>query len=178
MLIQRLSEMQISVDTIDKNYLKGFPKQRLLKLNVSNVKEDRIEEGIRKVMEEIKQVERLNFQFKKNKMIFLEHSIAECSFYFDISNLNGNKLPINVKLKSIFILNRRVMKSMAVRIVDDLQQLSLLLMFLSTFIFYRYLKKVKRDRKLTGFEWTMYFVTQFATLIWAMTYFIKHLAES
>ncbi len=42
------------------------------------------------------------------------------------------------------------MKSMAVRIVDDLQQLSLLLMFLSTFIFYRYLKKVKRDRKLTG----------------------------
>ncbi len=65
MLIQRLSEMQISVDTIDKNYLKGFPKQRLLKLNVSNVKEDRIEEGIRKVMEEINQVERLNFQFKK-----------------------------------------------------------------------------------------------------------------
>ncbi|PGZ55924.1 hypothetical protein A6E27_19165 [Bacillus cereus] len=67
---------------------------------------------------------------------------------------------------------------MAVRIVDDLQQLSLLLMFLSTFIFYRYLKKVKRERKLTGFEWTMYFVTQFATLIWAMTCFIKHLAES
>ncbi|MED1164359.1 GntR family transcriptional regulator, partial [Bacillus paranthracis] len=29
------------------------------------VKEDRIEEGIRKVMEEINQVERLNFQFKK-----------------------------------------------------------------------------------------------------------------
>ncbi len=70
------------------------------------------------------------------------------------------------------------MKFMAVRIVDDLQQLSLLLMFLSTFIFYRYLKKVKRDRKLTGFEWTMYFVTQFVALIWAMTYFIKHLAES
>ena len=37
------------------------------------------------------------------------------------------------------------MKFMAVRIVDDLQQLSLLLMFLSTFIFYRYLKKVKRE---------------------------------
>ncbi|MED3398223.1 GntR family transcriptional regulator, partial [Bacillus wiedmannii] len=37
----------------------------LLKLNVSNVKEERIEEGIRKVIEEIKQAERLNFQFKK-----------------------------------------------------------------------------------------------------------------
>ncbi|HFK1785413.1 hypothetical protein [Bacillus cereus] len=67
---------------------------------------------------------------------------------------------------------------MGVRIVDDLQQLSLLLMFLSTFIFYRYLKRVRRERKLTGFEWTMYFVTQFATLIWAFTYAIKHLAES
>ena len=60
--------MQISIDTIDKNYVRGFPKQRLLKLNVSNVKEDRIEKGIRIVMEEIKQAERLNFQFKKNKM--------------------------------------------------------------------------------------------------------------
>ncbi|MGW8751377.1 hypothetical protein [Bacillus wiedmannii] len=67
---------------------------------------------------------------------------------------------------------------MAVRLVDDLQQLSLLLIFLSTFIFYRYLKKVRRERKLTGFEWTMYFVTQFATVIWTITYFIKLLAES
>ncbi|MBJ8052282.1 hypothetical protein JDS87_09675 [Bacillus cereus] len=67
---------------------------------------------------------------------------------------------------------------MAVRIIDDLQQLSLLLMFLSTLIFYRYLKKIKRERKLTFFEWTMYFVTQFATFIWAITYFIKFLSES
>ncbi len=70
------------------------------------------------------------------------------------------------------------MGSMAVRIVDDLQQFSLLLMFLSTLIFYRYLKKIKRERKLTSFEWTMYFVTQFATSIWAITYFIKFLSES
>ncbi|KLA26452.1 hypothetical protein B4077_2548 [Bacillus cereus] len=70
------------------------------------------------------------------------------------------------------------MESMAVRLVDDLQQLSLLLMFLCTFIFYRYLKKVRQERKLTGFEWTMYFVTQFATVIWTITYFIKFLAES
>lgn len=83
-----------------------------------------------------------------------------------------------ISLKIAFILNRRVIESMGVRIVDDLQQLSLLLMFLSTFIFYRYLKKVRRERKLTGFEWTMYFVTQFATVIWTITYFIKHLAES
>lgn len=62
---QKLSDIQINIDTIDKNYLRDFPKERLLKLNVSNVKENQIEEGIRKVIEEIKQSERLNFQFKK-----------------------------------------------------------------------------------------------------------------
>ncbi|PFX55623.1 GntR family transcriptional regulator [Bacillus wiedmannii] len=67
MFFQRLSEKQISIDTIDKNYVRGFPKERLLKLNVSNVKADRIEVGIHKVVEEIKQVERKIFQFKKEK---------------------------------------------------------------------------------------------------------------
>ncbi|MGH0594420.1 PLP-dependent aminotransferase family protein [Bacillus pretiosus] len=66
-LIKKLSNIQISIDSMDNNYLKVFPKERLLKLNVSNVKEDRIEEGIRKVIEEIKQVERITFQFKKEK---------------------------------------------------------------------------------------------------------------
>ena len=68
MFFQRLSEKQISIDTIDKNYVRDFPKERLLKLNVSNVKEDRMEEGIRKIMEEIKQLEHITFQFKKKKM--------------------------------------------------------------------------------------------------------------
>ncbi|CJB88337.1 Uncharacterised protein [Streptococcus pneumoniae] len=45
--------------------MRNFPKEKLLKLNVSNVKEDKIEEGIRKVIEEIKQSGRLDFQFKK-----------------------------------------------------------------------------------------------------------------
>ena len=67
MFFQRLSEKQISIDTIDKNYVRDFPKERLLKLNVSNVKEDRMEEGIRKIMEEIKQLEHITFQFKKKK---------------------------------------------------------------------------------------------------------------
>ena len=48
--------------------MRDFPKERLLKLNVSNVKEDRMEEGIRKIMEEIKQLEHITFQFKKEKM--------------------------------------------------------------------------------------------------------------
>ena len=40
-------------------------KEKLLKLNVSNVKEDKIEEGIRKVIGEIKQLRQFNFQFRK-----------------------------------------------------------------------------------------------------------------
>ncbi|MEB9558820.1 PLP-dependent aminotransferase family protein, partial [Bacillus cereus] len=64
-LIQKLGDMQISVDTIDKNYMRNFPKEKLLKLNVSNVKEDKIEEGIRKVIGEIKQLRQFNFQFRK-----------------------------------------------------------------------------------------------------------------
>ncbi|MGG5737676.1 MULTISPECIES: aminotransferase-like domain-containing protein [Bacillus cereus group] len=64
-LIKKLSENQISIDSIDRNYLNDFHKERLLKLNVSNVKEDKIEEGIRKVIEEVTQLGRLDFQFKK-----------------------------------------------------------------------------------------------------------------
>lgn len=64
-LIQKLGDIQISIDAIDKNYMRNFPKEKLLKLNVSNVKEDKIEEGIRKVIEEIKQSRQLNFQFRK-----------------------------------------------------------------------------------------------------------------
>ncbi|TKH11017.1 PLP-dependent aminotransferase family protein, partial [Bacillus wiedmannii] len=63
--IKKLRENQINIDSVDRNYLNNFHKEKLLKLNVSNVKEERIEEGIRKVIEEIKQAERLNFQFKK-----------------------------------------------------------------------------------------------------------------
>ncbi|WP_242214688.1 PLP-dependent aminotransferase family protein [Bacillus cereus group sp. BfR-BA-01383] len=63
--IKKLGENQISIDSIDRNYLNDFHKEKLLKLNVSNVKEDKIEEGIRKVIEEIKQSGQLNFQFKK-----------------------------------------------------------------------------------------------------------------
>ncbi|MGH0429726.1 PLP-dependent aminotransferase family protein [Bacillus hominis] len=63
--IKKIRENQISIDSIDRNYLNDFHKERLLKLNVSNVKEDKIEEGIRKVIEKIKQSGQLNFQFKK-----------------------------------------------------------------------------------------------------------------
>ncbi len=78
MFFERLVISQINIDSIDKNYVACFPKERLLKLNVSNVKEDKIEEGIREVIEEVKQSERLDFQFKKNntnKEVYCERKI-------------------------------------------------------------------------------------------------------
>ncbi|MFE6588042.1 PLP-dependent aminotransferase family protein, partial [Bacillus mobilis] len=66
-IIKNLRENQISIDSVDRNYLNDFHKEKLLKLNVSNVKEDKIEEGIRKLIEEIKKVGRITFQFKKEK---------------------------------------------------------------------------------------------------------------
>ncbi|KFM98765.1 hypothetical protein D0U04_23630 [Bacillus clarus] len=67
---------------------------------------------------------------------------------------------------------------MAVRIIEDLHQMSILLMLLCSFCFYRYLKNIKRERKLTAFEFTMYIITPFATFIWGVTSIIKFLSES
>ncbi|MFJ8526517.1 PLP-dependent aminotransferase family protein [Bacillus sp. NPDC094106] len=65
-LIKNLRQNQICIESIDKNYLSFFRKDKLLKLNVSNVKEDKIEVGIHKVIEEMRQVNRVDFHFKKD----------------------------------------------------------------------------------------------------------------
>lgn len=44
---------------------------------------------------------------------------------------------------------------------------AILAMVLCTFLFYRQLKKQKRERKLTRFEWVMYIVAHLAILFWA-----------
>ncbi|PDY85805.1 hypothetical protein CON09_28135 [Bacillus anthracis] len=66
---------------------------------------------------------------------------------------------------------------MAVLLVENLYQMSIVLLILCSFCFCRYLKKIKRERKLTGFEITMYIVTQLAYFIWAATTFLKMLSE-
>ncbi|QPW48448.1 hypothetical protein G9298_11965 [Bacillus thuringiensis] len=66
---------------------------------------------------------------------------------------------------------------MAVLLVENLYQLSIVLLLLCSFCFYRYLKKMKRERKLTGFEITMYIITQLAYFIWATTTLLKMLSE-
>ena len=53
-LIRKLLQTKVIVDSIEKNYLSLFPKEKILKVNVSNVKIERIEEGIYKIIDEIK----------------------------------------------------------------------------------------------------------------------------
>ncbi|KEK23392.1 PLP-dependent aminotransferase family protein [Bacillus gaemokensis] len=65
-LIKNVRQNQIFIDSIDKNYLFSFHKEKLLKLNVSNVKEDKIEVGIHKIIEEMKQVNHVDFHFKED----------------------------------------------------------------------------------------------------------------
>ncbi|MDF2719596.1 MAG: ydcR [Paenibacillus sp.] len=52
-LAARLKKRSIIVEPIDKHYLTDFPKEPILKLNVSGVKESDIEVGIDTIMEEI-----------------------------------------------------------------------------------------------------------------------------
>ncbi|TQR34297.1 PLP-dependent aminotransferase family protein [Lysinibacillus sphaericus] len=49
MLIQHLAQQDIYLDTIDRNYLDGFYRERILKLNVSNVADQKIEVGIKEI---------------------------------------------------------------------------------------------------------------------------------
>ncbi|EEL50662.1 MULTISPECIES: PLP-dependent aminotransferase family protein [Bacillus cereus group] len=65
-LIHNLRQNQIFIETVDKNYLSFFHKEKLLKLNVSNVKEEKIRVGIHRVIEEMKHVSRADFHFKKD----------------------------------------------------------------------------------------------------------------
>lgn len=61
-LINRLKKKSIIVNTADSNYLDSFPiKKSILKINVSNVAEDYIDEGINEIIQEIEYLSRKNF---------------------------------------------------------------------------------------------------------------------
>lgn len=52
-VIQHLTEQQVYIQSVEGNYLAGVKQERLLKLNVSNVDECKIDEGIQSVVREI-----------------------------------------------------------------------------------------------------------------------------
>lgn len=52
--IHYLREQQVYLDSVESNYLANFHKERVLKLNVSNVENHRIEEGVKKIASALK----------------------------------------------------------------------------------------------------------------------------
>ncbi|MBU8690997.1 PLP-dependent aminotransferase family protein [Priestia megaterium] len=52
--IHYLHEQQVYLDSVESNYLASFHKERVLKLNVSNVENHRIEEGVKKIASALK----------------------------------------------------------------------------------------------------------------------------
>ncbi|PGS79645.1 hypothetical protein COC69_11800 [Bacillus cereus] len=57
---------------------------------------------------------------------------------------------------------------MVITSIENIYNVSVFLMLLSTFCFYLYLRKIKRERKLTGFEFTMYIITQVSYILWGI----------
>jgi DNA-binding transcriptional MocR family regulator len=52
-LIHHLKKQNILIDNNDDNYLSGFYRERILKINVSNVEEHKIEDGIKRISKEL-----------------------------------------------------------------------------------------------------------------------------
>lgn len=57
-VIRRLKRKSIWIDPIDKHYLPSFPKDNLLKLNISHVPVNGIENGVSELINEIRQISR------------------------------------------------------------------------------------------------------------------------
>ena len=65
-------------------------------------------------------------------------------------------------------INFQVRSGSIITIIENIYNVSVFLMLLSTFCFYLYLRKIKRERKLTGFEFTMYIITQVSYILWGI----------
>ncbi|RQW73650.1 hypothetical protein EBB45_15480 [Lysinibacillus composti] len=62
-----------------------------------------------------------------------------------------------------------------VRLLENLHQFSLIMLFVCLFFLYRYLKKLKRERTLTSFEYSMFLIIKVAYLICAGSYVLLFL---
>ncbi|ACK97476.1 MULTISPECIES: hypothetical protein [Bacillus] len=58
-------------------------------------------------------------------------------------------------------------------ILENINNASQLLLVISAFCFYMYLKRIKLTRKLTSFEITLYIISQLAYILWGITLIAK-----
>ncbi|WP_240904051.1 hypothetical protein [Bacillus sp. N1-1] len=58
------------------------------------------------------------------------------------------------------------------RLLENVQEASVLLLLICAFFYYRHLQKTKRVRKLSVLELSMLFLTPLAYLLWAGSYLL------
>ncbi|WHY88531.1 hypothetical protein QNH39_12105 [Neobacillus novalis] len=62
-----------------------------------------------------------------------------------------------------------------ISLLENIFQLSAVLLLLCSFYYYRHFKKIKRERKLTLFEFFIYVITQVAIYLCAGSYLLLFL---
>ncbi|PEK58822.1 hypothetical protein COM55_21600 [Bacillus pseudomycoides] len=64
---------------------------------------------------------------------------------------------------------------MIINLLENINKLSMLLLFLCSFFYYWHLKKTKRERKLSSFEFSMFIIIKLAYFLWAGSYLLLFL---
>ncbi|QED48102.1 hypothetical protein [Cytobacillus dafuensis] len=65
-----------------------------------------------------------------------------------------------------------------VSLLEDIFQLSAIILLLCSFYYYRHFKKIKRERKLTSFEFSIYLLTRVAFFLCAGSYLLLFLDKN
>ncbi|EKN71293.1 hypothetical protein BABA_02402 [Neobacillus bataviensis LMG 21833] len=64
---------------------------------------------------------------------------------------------------------------MMINLLENLNELSIVLLLLCLFFYYWHLKKTKRKRKLSSFEFSMFVIIKLAYFLWAGSYLLLFL---
>lgn len=64
-----------------------------------------------------------------------------------------------------------------VSLLENIYKISIAVLFLCSFFSVRLLKKIKRERKLTTFEFTMYVIIRIAILFWLSSFLLLEYGE-
>lgn len=65
-----------------------------------------------------------------------------------------------------------------ISLLENIFQVSAIILLLCSFYYYRHFKKVKRERKLTLFELSIYIITQVAIFLCAGSYLLLWLDKN
>ena len=65
-----------------------------------------------------------------------------------------------------------------VSLLENIFQVSAIILLLCSFYYYRHFKKIKRERKLTAFELSVYIITRIALFLCAGSYLLLFLDRS